>query len=74
MGGLLQRWAGGGEKAYQIYYLNKWIDGEASWGFNLRNNKNNNKIQYQIENDVYINPANANKSLKVAGMLVQEKK
>ena len=66
MGGLLQRWARGREKTYKIYYLNKWINGEAT--------KKTKKNKISGRKDVYVNPSNANITLKVAGILLQEEK
>ena len=68
MGGLLQRWARGREKTYKIYYLNKWINGEAT------KKKQTKKNKISGRKDVYVNPSNANITLKVAGMLLQEEK
>lgn len=46
MGRLLQKWARGREKTYKIYYLNKWINGEATKKTNPKEKKKN---QYQVE-------------------------
>ena len=70
MGGLLQKWARGREKTYKIYYSNKWINGESTKKTNQKKKKNT----ISGRKDVYVNPSNANITLKVAGMLQQEEK